>query len=440
MGTLESFVLSTVKGVNCMFTLKNSKAQAVIVLALVWLGVFIASYAQNQLAGMSTQFMEHYGFTAEQYAAIYSSSQFIGIFFAFVSGILSDKIGTRKIVLIAAAMVFIAAVCRIFAFSFEAQYISNMFCGFTGMFMAVNRAKILGGWFPPATIALAVGIATTTTPVANTLGVGLTSLMPSVEFAFVVTAVIAAVFFFGWLFFGKERSDEIAQAEDATKTEDSGKILKTLIDVLKSPWAWVCCLAAMFCMAAQVPVMAFSTAALQALRGMSPVESGAMITALTIGMGVGSVVSPIIIRAIKKFRPIIAVYTVVTALVIYFAWQMPIGPVMYGVYFCGGFCLGYLLAIIFTYPVMIFGREKAATAGGLVQTFVLIGASLFLTNVTIPLAGGASPDTFPTIFLIATAFIVIGGILLFVLPDQGVKMVDKKKEQVKESGAVKESA
>ena len=52
----------------CMFTLKNSKVQAVIVLALVWLGVFIASYAQNQLAGMSTQFMEHYGFTAEQYA------------------------------------------------------------------------------------------------------------------------------------------------------------------------------------------------------------------------------------------------------------------------------------------------------------------------------------------------------------------------------------
>ncbi|MCB6567339.1 hypothetical protein LI169_20010, partial [Desulfovibrio desulfuricans] len=81
--------------------------------------------------------------------------------------------------------------------------------GFTGMFLAVNRAKILGGWFPPATIALAVGIATTTTPVANTLGVGLTSLMPSIEFAFTVTAVVSAVFFVGWFLFGKERSDEI---------------------------------------------------------------------------------------------------------------------------------------------------------------------------------------------------------------------------------------
>ena len=47
-----------------MFTLKNKNLQAGIVLALVWLGVFIASYAQNQLAGMSVQFMEHYGFTS----------------------------------------------------------------------------------------------------------------------------------------------------------------------------------------------------------------------------------------------------------------------------------------------------------------------------------------------------------------------------------------
>ena len=189
-----------------MFTLKNKNLQAGIVLALVWLGVFIASYAQNQLAGMSVQFMEHYGFTSEQYASIYSASQFIGIFFAFAAGILSDKIGTRNIVLIAAGMVLVATVARIFAFSFEAQYLSNMFCGFTGMFLAVNRAKILGGWFPPATIALAVGIATTTTPVANTLGVGLTSLMPSIEFAFTVTAVVSAVFFVGWFLFGKERS------------------------------------------------------------------------------------------------------------------------------------------------------------------------------------------------------------------------------------------
>lgn len=70
-----------------MFTLKNKNLQAGIVLALVWLGVFIASYAQNQLAGMSVQFMEHYGFTSEQYASIYSASQFIGIFFAFAAGI-----------------------------------------------------------------------------------------------------------------------------------------------------------------------------------------------------------------------------------------------------------------------------------------------------------------------------------------------------------------
>lgn len=412
-----------------MITLKNSKAQAIIVLVCVWLGVFIASYAQNQLAGMSTQFQETYGFTGEQYAAIYSASQFIGIFFAFVAGLISDKIGTRRIVLIAAVVVMIAAFARIFAFSFEAQYIANMMCGFTGLFMAVNRAKILGGWFPPTSIAMAVGIATTTTPVANTLGVGLTSLMPSVRFAFAVTAAVTVVFFLLWLFFGKERSEEIAAAEDASKDESSGHVFKALLEIVKSPWAWVLCLAAMFLMAAQVPLMAFTTGTLVNLRGLDPAAAGGMATAITIGMGIGSVVSPVIVRAIKAFRPLIVVYVVVTALVIFFGWRMPIGVVMYAVYFVGGWCLGYLLAIIFTYPVMIFGREKAATAGGLVQTFVLIGASLFLTNVTIPLAGGANPGTFPTIFAIAAIFSVIGGVLMFVIPDQGKKMVKKESKE-----------
>lgn len=175
--------------------------------------------------------------------------------------------------------------------------------------------------------------------------------------------------------------------------------------------------------------MAFTTATLQTLRELDPVAAGGMATAITIGMGVGSVVSPIIVRALKSFRIVIAVYAVVTALVVYFGWQMPVGVVMYAVYFVGGWSLGYLITIIFTYPVMVFGREKAATAQGLVQTFLLIGASVFLTNVTIPLAGGASPATFPTIFMIAAVFCVIGSALLFIIPDQGKKMVKKGEGQ-----------
>ena len=410
-----------------MFTLKNSKAQAWIILGLVWLGAFIASYAQNQLAGMAIQFQEHYGFTGEQYAAIYSASQLLGVFLAFVTGIISDKIGTRKIVLIAGIVVSASLIVRIFATSFELQYFANMMSGFTGLFIAVNRSKILGGWFAPSMLALAVGISSTTTPVANTVGIGLTSLMPSVEFAFTVTAVIAVAFTVIWFLFGKDASDEIAASEAGV---EKPSMLKSLAEVAKSPWAWVLSLAALFCMAGQVPLMAFTTAALQTLREMDPVAAGGMATAITIGMGVGSVVSPIIVRALKSFRIVIAIYGVLTALVIYFGWQMPLGPIMYGVFFVGGFTLGYLLAIIFTLPVMLFGREKAATAQGLVQTFLLIGASVFLTNVTIPLAAGANPGTFPTIFMIAAVFCIIGSALLFVIPDQGKKMT--KKAEVEE--------
>lgn len=407
-----------------MITLKNSKVQAWIIVFLVWLGAFIASYAQNQLSGMSVQFQEAYGFTGEQYAAIYSASQLLGVFLAFVTGIVSDKIGTRKIILIAGVVVSIACIGRVVGTSFEVQYICNMFSGFTGLFIAVNRSKILGGWFPPAMLALAVGIVSTTTPIANTVGIGLTSLMPSIQFALGTTAFAAILFTVIWFLFGQDASEEMKAAEKAAgEFVEKPSIVKTLIEIAKNPWAWVLSLSAMFLMAGQVPLMAFTPAALQTIVGLEPAAAGGMTTALTIGMGIGSVVSPIIVRAIKAFRPIIAVYGIVTAVVIYIGYTMPVGPIMYVVYFIGGFCLGYLLAIIFTYPVMVFGRDKAATAQGLVQTFLLIGASMFLTNVTIPLAGGANPGTFPTIFMIAAIFLIVGSVLLFVVPDQGKKMV-----------------
>lgn len=411
-----------------MITLKNRKAQAIIVLILVWLGVFLTSYAQNQLSGMSVAFMEQFGFTPEQYAAIYSSSQFVGMFFAIFVGPISDKLGTRKIVLIAAILAVVGLTGRVFASTFELQYICNVLCGFTGLFIAVNRAKILGGWFPPATIAIAIGICSTTTPVANTFGVGLTSLMPSVTFAFVVSAVVAAVFFVGWILFGKERSDEIAAAE-AAEAKPSKSMWAYFRDVAKTPWVWVIGLGAFCVMGAQVPLMAFTNAALINARGLDPVAAGGFATAITIAMGVGSVVTPILIKLIKSYRPLVIIYGIVGAICIFFGWQTPIGPIMYGVYFIAGFCLGSLLPMFFTWPVLIYGRDSAATAGGIVQVFVLGGASIALTNIILPLMGGTN---YGGIFGAAAVFLVIGMIFMFFVPDQGKKVAGEKKDKTKE--------
>lgn len=98
-----------------MIALKNSKVQAVIILLCVWLGVFITSYAQNQLSGMSTLFMEHYGFTAEEYAGLYTAATFMGIWIAFIAGVLSDKIGVRLIILICAILAAAGLCFRVFA-------------------------------------------------------------------------------------------------------------------------------------------------------------------------------------------------------------------------------------------------------------------------------------------------------------------------------------
>lgn len=403
-----------------MITLKNSKIQAVIILICVWLGVFITSYGQNQLSGMSVLFMEHYGFTPEEYAGLYTAASFMGIWIAFIAGVLSDNISVRWIILACAVIAAAGLIYRIVATDYWGQFIANAAPSFMATFLGVNRSKLLGGWFPPATVGIAVGIATTTTPVANTLGIGLTAMMPSVEFAFTVTAVVAVVFVVLWFLFGQEKSREIAAQEEAAGVKPA--LGPTLKKVFTTPWVYVLALGAMFLMAAQVPLMAFTTVALTVAGGLEPAAAGLMATSITIGMGIGSVVTPLIIKAVKSYRIIILIYAIITCIGIFFAWQMPAGSAFqYIVYFITGFCLGALLAIIFTYPVLIVGRQCAATCGGVVQTFVLIGASLFLTNVTIPLAGGAT--NFSNMFMIAAIFCALGSACLFIIPDQAKKMI-----------------
>ena len=411
-----------------MFTLKNSKIQSWIILGLAWLGTFLASYSQNQLAGMAIQYQGEYGFTALQYADIYSSYQFLAIFVAFAAGLLSDKIGSRRAILIAGVITAVALTARIFLTSFDGQFWTGMFASMTATFITVNLGKLFGGWFRTSMLALVFGLYTTTTPIANTLGIGVTSLMPSIEFAFGTSAVLSIVFVVVWFLFGQDYSADIV-GSDVKQGEQNSGVVKNLKALLKDPKLWLLSLAFVFVMAGQVPLMAFSTSVLQVLRGMDAVAAGGMLTAFTIGMGVGSVVSPFILKAVKAYRPIVAVYCIIAALMAVFAWQLPIGPVMYAAYFVGGICLGYILTILFNYPILLFGYEKAGTAQGITQTFALIGAAVFLTNVTIPLAGGASPETFPTIMLIAGVFIVIGSALLFVLPDQGKKAIGAEAEK-----------
>lgn len=393
-----------------MITL-DRKAQKWIVLALVWLGVFMTTYAQNQLSAMSVTLMADYGFDAQQYSSIYSAPNWVAVFLGIFVGVASDRINLRTLITVSGALCILGMVIRIITDAYVPFFITGLLTGFVATAVSVNRAKIMGAWFEREQMGLAMGLVMTVTPVASTLAIGTTALLPSLQVAFGLTAVIAGVFLICWLLFGK------VEPKDDSPAVKQGSIFKDVKSVAKTPWVWVLAATGFIILGgSQVPAVAFLPAALQS-QGYDAATAGLLSTGVTISMGVGSIVTPLIVRAVGRYRPIIAVYTVLGAISLFFCWQMESMIALYALLFIAGFVVGSFLPIVFTFPIFIVGQEKVSSATGIISSFQLLGAAVLLPNVIIPITG----MNFLSIFAVSAGSLVIGGILLFIIPELGRK-------------------
>lgn len=391
-----------------------------LTLILLWLCVFVSTYSQNQMSGLSTQIMEVFGLTAQQYSIVYTSPNWMAVILGVIVGGISDRVGVRKMITIAATVGAIGLILRIFVSTFSLLFITNLLTGFLATVASCNRAKVLGAWFKPEEMPLAMGLVMTVSPVASTLGIGTTALFPSIQAAFIVGAVVAIVAIFLWLAFGKEKPDNVV-------LPPSQPVARYLGKVAKNPYVWVIALAGFFVMGAQVTVMAFMSASLQS-RGLAAVSAGGMATSFTIAMGVGSIITPFITRAIGRFRPVIAIYTIIGAACIFCGWMSPIGIAMYLIMFVAGFIVGSMIPIIFTSPFYLVGQEYVASATGFLLTLQLLGASTIVPYIIVPLCKG----NFTMMYGMGAICFLLAGILAFLVPEFGPKgkLAQKKAAEV----------
>ncbi len=387
----------------------NKEKQKWIILGLVWLGVFMTTYAQNQLSALSTSLMENFGLTSSQYSSIYTSPNWVSVVLGIFVGMFSDKIGVRKMITAAGALCILGTVLRIFSTSYTILFFTGLLTGFVACVVSCNRAKMLGSWFSCEEMGFAMGLCMTVSPVASTIGIGTTALLPSIQFAFTVVAVISVIFFVLWILFGKDRPDDVP-------APPSQSMLTYFGAVAKNKWVWVLALSGFTVLTCQVTTMAFISAAIQS-RGYSAVTAGGLATAMTVGCGIGAVVTPIIIRTVGRYKPVIAIYTVIGAVCLYFGWQMPNTITLCALLFLAGWVLASLLSLLFTFPIFLVGQEKVSSATGIVSAIELLGGATGLTYIILPITG----MDFTKIYGAAAIFLIISGFLMFLIPECGAK-------------------
>lgn len=397
---------------------KRTGRGAIVALACTVLLLFIPNYAQYQLSPLAHLIMPAYNLDSTQFSMLFSSSMIAGILLSLVAGLLADRFGVKLVVGVTGAVSMAAIIARVFAPDFGTLFACMAIVGLLATFLNTNIAKIMGSWFPPEKVGLAVGIGLTGSNIAMAVGLGTSALFPSLKAVFIFTAGLGVLALAAWWLFFKDGplSTRPAPESDSSDAHVSQPSLSECLKVVvKSRNVWLIGVGLGMSLGAIMCIITFMPQVLQATRGFEPAEAGALSSVVTCGNIVGSVLGPLILTRVGRFKPVGIALAIIAAAGTAFAWQLPEGPVLLICFFLTGFSLSGLMAILVSAIVLLpeIGPVYAGTAGGICSTLQLVGAVVIPSYILMPILG----ENWPLFYGIGGILCLIAAVCVFILPE-----------------------
>ena len=386
---------------------------SIVIFLILFLALFSTQYYQFQLSPIAPRLMEALHLTQGEYSAIYSANMWPSVFLGILAGILADRLGVKKISVPAMLIAAAGLLIRPFANSFPLFYICTCMAGFSGAFISVNMAKLLGGWFPLSKVPKMLGSVMAGNTVGMILGLGTTAMLPGITFAFWLSAVITAVITVIWIIFMKDGPGVPEEGESAPPPKQAAPIIESLKVYLKSRNVCIAAIALMFLMGGDIAFISFLPTAL-GTRGINENLAGILTMISTTGNLVGTFVGPTVMSKFKRTPPFMLAFGLICTVSVAFAWKLPV-PVIIIPLFLAGVSFGFTVPTFMSYPAMMpeVGPLYAGTAGGIIGTIELLGAIIIPTYVITPIAG----MDFTLFYILAGGCMLISTILSMFLPN-----------------------
>ncbi|MEA4849637.1 MAG: MFS transporter, partial [Clostridiaceae bacterium] len=364
-----------------------------VILLLVCLCGLSTCYSQFQLSPLANEIMRRYGLTSIQFSSVFSAPMVPAVFLSIAAGIIMDMTGPKKMVTFGLLIGAIGLTIRCGAKTYALFYIAMLCPGFAATFVNATNAKIFEYWFPIKQVSVAVGVFLAASSFGMVLGTGTTAMLPSVQVAFIIAAVLTYLVLVLWMLFMRE-------PVHGTKTEvpERPKLRECLAVVLKNKDVIVASICILCTFGAYMVLSTFLPSAL-ASRGISSVQSGMMASMVSVGYLAGCIAVPIIINKTGGFRVPVMLLALAGALLAAFSWQAGNNVLATAGLMAAGFSLGGLLPLFMSLPIKLnaIGGKYAGTAGGLISTMQLLGAVIVPTYIVAPVAG----DSFELMFILA---------------------------------------
>ena len=386
-----------------------------VVLAIMWLAMFVSILAQFQVAALSFQIIPELNISPANFAMLLAAPMLPAVLFSLIAGSLADKFGVKRVV--AASFVFstVGIFFRYIPESFLGYFVLMFFSGFTAAFLNANAPKLVGAWFPREQVATALGIYFVAIGVGTTIALATTALFPAAKNVYITTGIAMVGVGILWLLFVKNRPEGVPLPPVMPA-------LKYIGVAARSRSVWLVGLALMFFTGAHVAFVGFLPDALGQVHGVSPVQAGLIASVVPIGVILGNIFGPIMSARIGRIKPFLAPVAFVGAVIMYLSWTVP-GIGIWPMLFIAGFFLGVSAPLLMSFPMLLpeIGSAYAGSAGGIIATLQLMGGFFIPSFIIAAIAG----HNFTILFALASLFIILMGIVSLFLPELGTKARNK---------------
>ena len=207
-------------------------------LGLGWLIYVAFGMVMSSLVPIGTLLRDELGITYTQMGVILGAWQLVYVAAAVPSGILIDRIGAKKALVIGALIIVLSAFLRSLAEGFWSLFAAVALFGLGGPIISVGLPKLVVDWFSGPSRGLASGIYITGPALGSVLVLSCTHavflpLTGSWRATLALYALIALLIAVLWIVFGRD------SAEGASERAGTAATLTGYREVIAQPAVWI---------------------------------------------------------------------------------------------------------------------------------------------------------------------------------------------------------
>ena len=389
---------------------RRSISPGVWIIFIVAMAQFAGAYAQYQLPPLQDRIIAGLSLTHSQYVQCYTAPMMPSVVLSLVGGLLVDRHGAKPVIGAGIVLTLLGSVLRCVCRSYPAFLVCMALTGMAPALIYCNASKIISQWFSLTMVSTVLGLLMLGAHSANLIATTTSAYFPSLNAAYLTSGAICLAVLVIWVLRMKNGP---AGTAGPKKGPEDFSVRTALRRVMGSAPLWGASFCMLFLMSFYLTIASSAPSAL-ASAGHVGARSTLLAAFVSIGSPTGTVLGPRLAR--KTGRPKLQILCIMAAaaVIVPTLWHSSHPALAAFAFFFVGFCFGSSQSLIMAIPSSLeeVGKTFAGTAGGLVATIQMAGATLIPSRVLVPLAGG----NYVTLFRLAALSLAMAFVVLLFLP------------------------